>query len=186
MWSKKTRWPIVIAGIVLVAILSTLGVFQARQTTEKNRLNSEIAAAELGLDEFRPVNGVYPLEAVKEHINDATLTLDEARAQLSESTDSIEAEDTLFAIAELSGVEIQNINIAPVSSDNLVDINCTTLSVATTVEGEVPQLLDFVMALNTDVTNGAVGSAKISVPSGTDEQAPTAEVNMVIYYYEEE
>ena len=55
------------------------------------------------------------------------------------------------------------------------------------VEGELPQLLNFVMTLNTDVTNGVVSSARISVPVETEEQElPKADVKMAIYYYEDE
>jgi len=185
---KKTRWPIVIAGIVLAAILSSLGVVQAQQITEKNRLDSEITSAEESLAEFRTSQGVYLLDEMEESLSETSDALDEAKAQLSESTDSIEVNDILFNIAAICGVVLNDITIAPVSTENsLVDVPCTTLSVTTIVEGEVPQLLDFVMMLNTDVTNGVVESARISVPLETEEQEqPKADVKMVIYYYEGE
>ena len=185
---KKTRWPIVITGVVLVAILSGLGVVQARQMTEKNRLDNEITSAEESLDEFRPSQGVYPLDEMEELLGETSAALDEIKTQLSRSTDSIEADDALFNIAMLSGVQINQIDIAPVSTENsLVDVPCTTLSVTTIVEGGMPQLLDFIMMLNTDLTNGVVESARISVPLDTEEQEqPKADVKMVIYYYEGE
>jgi len=47
--SKRTRWPIVITCVVLAAILGSLGVVQARQATEKSRLDSELALMEQNL-----------------------------------------------------------------------------------------------------------------------------------------
>ncbi len=174
--------------MVLVVILGSLGVVQAQQMTEKSRLDSEIKSVEEGLDEFRPSQGIYPLDEMEESLSETSAALDDIRTQLSESTDSIEADDTLFYIAALSGVQINQIDIAPVSTENsLVDVPCTTLSVTTIVEGEVPRLLDFIMMLNTNVTNGVVESARISVPLDTEgQEQPKADVKMVIYYYEGE
>ncbi|HEY91169.1 MAG TPA: hypothetical protein G4O07_04970 [Dehalococcoidia bacterium] len=184
---KKTRWPIVIAGIVLAAILSSLGVVQAQQITEKNRLDSEITSAEESLAEFQPSQGVYLLDEMEESLSETSDALDETKAQLSESTDSIEANDILFNIAAICGVVLNDITISSVSTENLVDVPCTTLSVTTIVKGGLPQLLDFVLMLNTDVTNGVVESVRISVPLDTEEQEqPKADVKMVIYYYEDE
>ncbi|MBL7166724.1 MAG: hypothetical protein ISS55_09610 [Dehalococcoidales bacterium] len=186
MHSKRTRWPVVITGVVLAAILGSLGVVQAQQITEKSRLDSEIASVEQSLDEYRPKQGSSSQEEMEERLSEATAALDEVKAQLSESIDSIEADDILFDIAALSSVQIQQIDIAPVSSEDLVDVPCTILSLTVIVEGAIPQLLDFVMTLNTDVTNGVVKSARISVPIETEDQTPKADVKMVIYYYEGE
>jgi len=160
---------------------------QAQQTTEKNRLASEIASTEEGLEEFLPSQGIYPMDEMEGSLSEATTALDEVKAQLSESTDSIEADYILFRIAATCSVQVNDITIAPLSSENLVDIPCTILSLTVIVEGELPQLLDFVMTLNTDVTNGVVNSARISIPLETGEQElPKANVKMVIYYYEDE
>ena len=191
MHLKMTRWPVVITSVVLAAILGSLGMVQAQQATEKSLLDSELASVEQSLDEYRPKQGSSSQEEMEERLSEATAALDEVKAQLSESTDSIEADDTLFDIAALSGVQITQIDIAPLSSEDLVDLPCTILSLTVIVEGEIPQLLDFVMTLNTDVTNGVVNSARISVPIESDlieteDQAPKADVKMVIYYYEDE
>ena len=186
MFSKGTRWPVVITGVVLAAILGSLGVVQAQQATEKSRLDSELASVEESLDEYRPKQGSYSQEEMEERLSEATAALDEVKAQLSESTDSIEADDILFDIAALCGVQINQIDIAPVSSEDLADVPYTILSLTVIVEGGLPQLLDFVMTLNTDVTNGVVNSARISVPIETEEETPEADVKMVIYYYEDE
>ena len=189
MHLKMTRWPVVITSVVLAAILGSLGMVQAQQATEKSLLDSELASVEQSLDEYRPKQGSSSQEEMEERLSEATAALGEVKAQLSESTDSIEADDTLFDIAALSGVQITQIDIAPLSSEDLVNLPCTILSLTVIVEGETPQLLDFVMTLNTDVTNGVVNSARISVPieaAETEGQAPKADVKMVIYYYEDE
>ncbi len=189
MHLKMTRWPVVITSVVLAAILGSLGMVQAQQATEKSLLDSERASVEQSLDEYRPKQGSSSQEEMEERLSEATAALDEVKAQLSESTDSIEADDTLFDIAALSGVQITQIDIAPLSSEDLVDLPCTILSLTVIVEGEIPQLLDFVMTLNTDVTNGVVNSARISVPTESAEteepKPPKADVKMVIYYYED-
>jgi hypothetical protein len=173
--------------VVLAAILGSLGVVQARQATEKNRLDSELALVEENLGDTELDQAGSQQEETQSLLSGTSADLDTARARLSQSTDSIEAHDTLFNIARTCSVQVNNITIAPLSSENLVDIPCTILSLTVIVEGEVPQLLNFIMTLNTDVTNGVVSSARISVPVETGEQElPKADVKMAIYYYEDE
>ena len=187
MFSKKTRWPIVITGVVLAAILGSLSVVQARQSTEKNRLDSEMALMEQNLGDTQLEQAGSQRGETQSRLSGTSADLHAARELLSQSTDSIEAHDTLFNIAGTCSVQVNNIIIAPLSSEDLVDIPCTILSFTVIVEGELPQLLNFVMTLNTDVTNGVVSSARISVPLETEEQElPKADVRMVIYYYEDE
>lgn len=186
MHVKKTRWPIVIAGVVLAVVLSSLGVVQAQQATEKNRLDSEISLVEESIGDFQPVKSDSTQENMKSRLDDTYADLDVAKEYLSRSTDSIETNETLFNIAADCGVLVTNITISPISSEDMEDITCTILPFSVIVEGETPQLLDFIMTLNTDATNGVVKSARISVPADGTEVSPWADVKMIIYYYEGE
>ena len=185
MHTKKTRWPVVVVGVVLAAILGSLGTVQAQQMSEKTRLGEEIALAEQAL------NGAQQKQADSEEdmatmLSETSLDLSNARTQLSRHTDSIIANETLFNLARACGVEVTEITVSPVSDEDLAEVTCSGLPVQVTVEGDTPALIDFIMTLNTTVPNGLVRSAKVTVPAVLVEQSPRADVRLLIFSYEGE
>ena len=185
MHIKKTRWPVVIVGVVLAAILGSLGSVQAQQLAEKGRLGEELALAE------QVLNGDQQKQADSEEdmtvlLSETSLDLTNAKAQLSRSTDSIIANETLFNIARACGVEVTEITVSPVTDEDLAEVTCSVLPVQVAVKGDMPQLVNFIMTLNTSVANGLVRSASASVPATETEEIPRADVRLVIYSYEGE
>ena len=184
MHPKKTRWIVVIVGVVLAAILGSLGSVQAQQVAEKSRLEEELALAEEALNGAQQKTD--SAEAMTSLLSETSLDLSNARTQLSRHTDSIIANETLFNLARACGVEVTEITVSPVSDEDLAEVTCSGLPVQVTVEGDTPALIDFIMTLNTTVPNGLVRSAKVTVPAVLVEQSPRADVRLLIFSYEGE
>jgi len=132
--------------VVLAAILGGLGSVQAQQASEKSRLDSELAMAE------EAINGARQKQAESEdmtgRLSDTSIDLSNAKAQLSRHTDSIIANETLFDLARVCGVEITEITVSPEADEDLAETTCSALPVQVTVQGSMPQLIDFIMTLN--------------------------------------
>jgi hypothetical protein len=181
--SKRTRWPVVVAGVVLAAILGSLGSVQAQQSAEKNRLGEEIALVEQALNGTQQGQAGSTQEEIENRLSETSLDLGNAKEQLSRSTDSIVANETLFNIAAACGVEVTEVSVSPVSQEDLAEVTCSILPIQVTVSGKIPNLIDFIMTLNTSVANGLVRSARISVQAEMTEEDPFADVRFVIYSY---
>lgn len=182
MLPKRTRWPVVIAAVLLAAILGGLGTVQARQAGEKSRLGDELALVEEGLSGSQRGQAGSSQGEMESRLSETTADLSTAKGQLSRSTDSIIANETLFDLAGLCGVVVTKIRVSPFTAEDLAEVPCSILPVTVTVEGEMPQLIDFIMTLNTSVTNGLVRSASASI-SVSAEASPSADVRLVIYSY---
>jgi len=184
--SKKTRWPVVIVGVVLAAILGSLGTVQARQSAERSRLDAELAVAEESLRSAQLVQTGAEQSERKERLSTVSADLEDARAQLSEQTDSIIANEVLFNIARLCGVTLTEITVSPVTEEDLEQVPCSLLPVSVKATGNMAALVNFIMTLNTTVTNGVVRSARATAPDSTTSEPPSAQVRLVIYSYQGE
>ncbi len=70
---------------------------------------------------------------------------------------------------------------------DLAGVPCLTTPVSVSVEGDLPDVLDFVTSLNTSVTNGLVKSADVTAPDiAESDEMPTASIELIIYTYEGE
>jgi len=176
----KTRWPVVVVVVVLAAVFGSLGAVQARQSAEKTRLEQEISALEENITED------LQQRSQRDSSTETSAELEAAKAQLSIQTDSIDANEALFEIARRYGVMVTETMVANESAADLAGVTCSTLPVTVSVEGEVLQLVEFIMALNTEVPNGLVGEARASVPSASSDALPWADVSLAIYSYQGE
>ena len=110
--------------------------------------------------------------------------LDAAKAILSQPIGSIVASDTLFNIAETCGVEVTEISSSGSAGGELEGIACSVLPLTARVEGDIPNLINFIIKLNGDFTTGAVKSVDISVSENTTEERSSANIQLLVYTYQ--
>lgn len=183
MHTKKTRWLVVVAALVLAAVLAGQGVVQVRQAREKNELTEELRHAEQGLSRLEAEQSPFDRTEMNERLSDALAHFDTARIDLSQLTDSIIANKAFFDLAAESGVTLTEITASAESSAKLGEVTLAVLPFTIGAEGEVSQLLNFVEVLNTDLANGVVTAAKLTVPGTTGERLPSASIELAIYVY---
>ncbi len=180
---RKIGWPTIISAVLLLALLSGLGIVQARQASDKTRLSTEILLAEtsgLGASEQGPTGSQAKM---KIRLDETAVTLEQARTLLSRTTDSIEASETVFRIAAAQGVVISQLDVSPEAPTVLGGLESSMLALSLSVKCPADEMLNFIVALNREVVNGVVTSVNIDVPADMLGLASRAEIDLAIYFY---
>ncbi len=171
--SKTTR--IFLAIGIFVILVASLSMAYSQQSQEQSRLNQELSLAQLRLDKYSPDKLPSQQRELESQLAQAEAQLKNAKASLSQSIESIEVTNTLFAVAEACDVEIIEINSPGPTSKELEGVTCSVLSLTVKVEGDVPKLINFIHKLSWKFPTDVVESVEINVPEVTEEEGETGE-----------
>lgn len=196
---SKTSWLILTSSILVVAFVS-VGAARSQKIDEQNRIQEELAVAELRLSELQLDEFSAQLEELEEQLSQIISQSKAIEDALSLPTENIAASGALFDIAETSGVEITEIGSSEPVRDDLEGITYSALSFTVRVEGDTSSLNDFIIALNDNFKIGAVKSVEINIPEAIEDggetgeepaegeteelERPSASIRLVIYTYQ--
>jgi hypothetical protein len=167
-------------SILLLVIIIVLGIVQARQAGQRSSLSEDLEIAEQVLSALESEQSSSGQDETGTQQGDAGI----AKAELSQPADSIMANEDLFYIADASSVTLTTITVSSLSNDTLAELPCLSLPLSIVAEGDEGDLLDFITRLNTELTNGLVRSATITIPAETAGSQPTVNIELVIYTYQ--
>lgn len=182
---SKTSWALLIIGILTIACVS-LGVARSQQLNERKQLNKELSVAELRLNKLQLEELSSRQEQLGKQLSQTTSQLNTVKAKLTQPIESIAASDTLFNTAELCGVEITEISSPGSASNNLEGLACSAIPLTVSVDGDIPNLISFIIKLHDDFTTGVVKSVDISVSENVTKKRSSANIQLVIYTYQGE
>jgi hypothetical protein len=191
----KTSWIMLSVGICVI-LFAGLGVARSQQLQEQDQLKAELEVAEMRLDKFQIGDLSSQTEELAKQLKQTELQIRSAKARLAVLTGSIAASDAFFDIAQTCGVEVTEISSPGRAKDDFEGLECLSLLLVVTVEGDVSNLINFVAALNRDFPTGMVKSVEVNVPEVVDEEEgeegdgveaesvkPSAEIQLFIYSY---
>lgn len=180
---SKTIWLFLGIGIFTI-VFASLGMAYAGQVRGQSGLRDELSLAQLRLDKCPPEQLSLQMKAAENKLAGAKSRLKAAKNALSQSTQSIEVTDTLFAIAEACNVEVTEIGSSALASEELEEVTCSLLPLTVQIEGNVPNLVDYVLELSAEFPTGVVKSVEMIVPGEEDERdIPWANLKLFIYAY---
>lgn len=180
---SKTAWLSLGIGIFTIAFAS-LGMAYSGQARGQSGLRHELNLAQLRLDNYQSQQLSLQKKEAEIRLVQAESRLKAVKTALSPSTEGIEVSDTLFAIAEACDVEITEIGSSALASEKLEEVTCSVLPLTVQIEGDVPNLVDFVLKLPEEFPTGMVKSVEIIVPEeGEDRENPWANLRLFIYAY---
>jgi hypothetical protein len=182
----KKKWLTYGVIIGLVATLASLGIVQAQQMGEKSKLSEELDTAEHNLSMLEAGQSSSWQDETDTQTNGTQPDFANARSVLSRPVDSIIANEYLFDIAAASSVTLTSITVSPLFDDVLTQLPCSYLPLNISAEGNVTALLDFISRLNTDLTNGLVKSAILSIPETPAEGEALVDIELIVYTYQGE
>jgi len=175
---SKKIWLCLAIGILTIVGVS-LGMVQSQQVQEENQLKQELYLSQLQLEKSKDVS--QQLSSQREDLENR-LTQDKsqlttAKAGLFQLIETIEVSDTLFDIAEASGVEIIQITSSAPTDMELDGVACSALKSSVQIEGDVTSLIDFVLKWTETFRTGVVVSVRISPPGvkGVEEEQAEGE-----------
>jgi len=149
-------------GIIIVAF-GSLGIARAQQVEQQDQVEEEITVAERRLDNFQLKQLYSQKEGLEERLEETVSQLKATKDELNQSIESIGVTESLFEIASANDVEITQISSSDISTDKLAGITSSIARINLSVEGDVPDLISFITALNNDFTTGVVMSAEITI-----------------------
>ena len=182
---SKTSWLILSVGIFVV-ILAGLGLTRSQQLQAKSQLDGELSIAEtrlikLGVEELRQQQA-----ELQARLDESEIQLNMAEDEMSRSVESDDVIEEFFQIAQSCGVQVNGINCSGIRSGKLNSINCFMTTLSAGLGGELSDIINFVIKLNSDFTTGVVQSAQISIAEDIEEGESGVGINMIIYTYEVE
>jgi len=185
---KKAR--IILAGGIFVVLMASLFMVYYQQGQERSRLSQELSLVRLTLARFSPEKLSAQQRVLESRLTRTELELATAKNKLHQSIKSIEVTDTLFEVADTHNVEIIGIDSPGVTSEELEGVSLSILSLTAMVEGDVSNLVDFIIELSEQFPTSVDASVEILFPTsaeGTVEtgvETPTASIELRIHTYE--
>ncbi len=191
---STTSWIFLTIGIFGILVLS-LNVAYAQQSQEQSQLNEELAQAQLRLKKYPAQQISSQKSELESRLAEAELQLKVTKVGLYWSTESIEASDALFELAEASYVEVTGISSPGLTTEELEGVTFSVLPLTVTIEGDVLNLIDFIYKWTHEYPTGVVQSVEITVPEVTEEEEeeteeaeeekPSATISLLLYSYED-
>jgi len=180
----KTSWLILSIGIFIV-VIAGLGLTRSQQLQEQGQLDDDLSIAQMRLDKLQAKELQEQQEVLQSQLDASAAGLVATQDSLRQIIESIDVTDEFFAIARSCNVTITKMTSSSINSEALEGLTCSMIQLTTVVEGEVSDLISYIIKLNTDFTMGAVQAARISIPDPCEEdKEPSANIQMVTYSYE--
>jgi len=192
---SKTSWLLLASGVFIIAFAS-LGMAYLNQSGQQTQLNQELSQAQLIIKKASTNELVPRKEELESRLAQAKSQLKAVKASLSQTKENIEACDSLFDIAETCDVEITEISSSPpMNNARLNEAIYTTLPLMVKLNGDMPDLIRFILNWTKENPTGVVESVRIGIPvtgsEGEEEideeeeegKQPSASIKLVIYSY---
>ncbi len=180
---KLNKRLLLIIGIgVFAVLLFTLYRGYSQTTDEQSQLSAQLTLAKTRLAGLNLEQLSSQQAELEEHLSQATSQLEPVKATFSQPIGSIAVTGILFDVAKAHGVEITEITSSGLASDSLKGTTCSVIPLNATIEGDVAELVNFVISLNNYLTTGVVKSIAITIPETTSENA-SANIQLVVYAY---
>ncbi|MFC1901551.1 hypothetical protein ACFLX3_01290 [Chloroflexota bacterium] len=169
----KTSQLILSAGIFIVVIAS-LGLTRSQQLREEDELYQQLSVVETRLDKLEVKGLRQQQEELQRKLDESAVQLSAVKDKLRYPIENIGVIDEFFAIAYSCGVGVNNISASSVRGDSLESIACSLVTLNVAVSGEVSDLINLVIKLNSDFTTGIVQSVQLSIQGETEEEGEEA------------
>ena len=169
-----------------MVVLAGLGLTHSQQSQEQTQLDEELVINEMRLNKFNFTELQQRRDELQKQIDDYLQQNAEAINMLQQTVESIDVTDEFFVVAAQCGVKVMNISTSAISTSSVNNVGCLAININASVEGEVPNIVYFIISLNADYTTGYVRSAQINIPKACSAEIPKANIQMTIYAYEGE
>ena len=156
----------------------------SQREDEEDQLKEQLAQVQLRLSGIQLEKLEKQQAELEEQLDLATKQFEAVKTALSQPAGSITVTDILFDIARVHGVEVAEMTSSGLTDGSLEGVPLLVISVAVKVEGDVPNLVSFVVKLNSFLTTGVVESITITIPETDSGEKASADIQLVAYTYQ--
>ena len=180
---SKTSWLVLTIGIFVI-IFAGLGVARFQQFRQKNQLLGEIALAEQVLDRFQLEQLSSQKTELERQLTQTTSQFEAVKAIFSQPIKSVAASNILFDLAESYDLEVTEMSSLDTTDHSLDGIDCSAISLTAKVEGDVTNLVGFIVELNGQLATDVIRSITMTFPEVGSGEKTSADIHLVIYTYQ--
>lgn len=176
-----------IAGAIILS--ATMGISYVRQSQSEGQLRQDLAQVESRIAKLPALvsteNLINQQKEAEAAIAQAQSGIDEAKARLRTSLESIEVTGQIASIAGDCRVNLTGIDSPGPNAEQLNGASFRALQVTAKAEGNVPDLVKFLNQVTAKFPTASVKSSTISVPvpdlSGKEVRTPSIIFTLTIY-----
>ncbi len=180
--SKKTL--LVIAIGIFVITLIVLGMARSRQVQQQNQMNEELALAQSKLMGGQTERLSSRQAELERQLSQTESQFEAVKAIFSRSVGSFAATSILFDSAKACGVEVTNMTSPGSATESLEGATCSVILLTAKVEGDVPNLVSFIVRLNSNFATGVVKSVTITIPEANSGEKASADIQLTVYSHQ--
>ena len=181
---SKASLLFLIIGVFIIAIVG-LGAVRSKQLVKQKDLNKELTTAQIKLKSLQVEQLTQKQDNLESQLSDTMAQSKTDRELLTQPIDALEIGDTLFTLAQANGVEVIEVTSPGLAAANLEGVKCAAQGMNARIQGEVPNLVNFIKQLNDALETGVVKQVDITLPSAATGGLPTANIQLSIYTYQE-
>ncbi|MFC1864675.1 hypothetical protein ACFLYG_02475 [Chloroflexota bacterium] len=181
---SKTTWLVIAIGsFVVLGIALYMGYSQ--RVGEEEQLEGELLQAQLKLEQERArMESLSSRQTeLEKQLSQTTSQCEAVKAILSQPVGSITISSILFDIAEAYGLEVTNMTSPGLTDGDFEGITCSVITLSATVEGNVPNLVNFITRINSHLATGVVKSITINIPEIPSEEKASANIELVVHTF---
>ena len=179
----KTSWWFLTIGVLVIAYTG-VGAVRYQQVQQQNELKEELTVAQQELDGFQLEQLSSRQTELERQLEQATSQFEAVKAIFSQPIKSVAASSILFDIAEAYDLEVTELSSLGPASDSLEGIDCSVISLTARVEGDVTNLVSFIIKLNSQLATDVIRSITITFPEMGSGEKASADIHLVIYTYQ--
>lgn len=181
---SKTSWLVLGIGILFIIFVG-LGIVRFQQFQSHKQLGGEIALAEEVLNELRVEEFTSRRSELESRLAHTESQFKAVKAVLSQPINYVIASSIWFDLAEAYNLKITEMSSPGSLEEKLEGIDCAALSITARVEGEVGNLVDFIVRLNNQLATDFIRSVTITIPDQGSPEKAAADIHLVIYTYQD-
>ncbi|UCD09444.1 MAG: hypothetical protein JSU79_02035 [Dehalococcoidales bacterium] len=171
-------------GVYVIA-LAVSGYMLFGKLDEQSKVEEELTLAKdkLEMTDAERLSGqIAELEVQLAQITSESEIL---RDMMSEEKSQVVASTITFEVAGKNYVEVLDLNSKSSFSEVLENLPCDIVPIEAIVEGNVEDIVNFVIQLNTTITTGVIKSVNLNIPEVGTGVKPTATISLLIYNYQD-
>ena len=178
---NKKSWITITIGLLVMAFAS-LSVFYSQRESEREQLEAGLLLVHSKLSSMDIPTLTHQQEILEEDLNQAYRGYQSDKEKFVEN---IAVSNVIYSTANVNSVNITDMSSSDDSSEVIEGAPCIALLLKARVVGDVDNLVAFITQLNDDLINAVVKSVSMAIPTSNSDNTASADIQIVIYTYEE-
>ncbi len=173
--------------IIAIGIFVIAGIYlymdYSQMVDEKAHMKEQLTLSQIQLQRIQlDLLSTQQME-LEGQLRQVTSEFEAAKTKLSLPISSIDAATTLYEVAQTWGLLVNELTSSGLTDESLEETALSVISMTAEVEGDMPNLVNFITHLNDFYTTGVVRSVTITAPGVGSGDNVSASVRLAIYTY---